>query len=71
MIHVQAKQYQVVLWENADRFSGGPALRLDFDTLEAARAEFDAHRETGKYQAGVILEWHKLSGISDLVDQYP
>jgi hypothetical protein len=71
MIHVQAQQYQVVLWENVDRLSGGPALRLDFDTLESAEAALQAHRQDGKYVSGVILEWHKHSGIWDLVDQYP
>lgn len=71
MIHVQAKQYQVLLWEHPDRMSGGPALRCDFDTLDAARQEYETHRLGGRYLAGMILEWHKHSGIWDLVEQYP
>ncbi len=71
MIHIQAMQYQVVLWEDSDRVSGGPALRLDFDSLEAARQAYEAHRQEGTYRSGVIMEWHKQSGIWDLVEQYP
>lgn len=69
MIHTLQKQFQLVLWENEDR--SGEALRLDFDTVDEARAAFEAQHLAGTYRAGILMEWHKVSGASALLDIYP
>lgn len=71
MIHLQAKQFQVVVWRDEDRQSEEPALRLDFDTLEEAKTALMAHQAEGLYRAGVLMEWHNQSGIWDLIEYYP
>jgi hypothetical protein len=71
MIHVQLKRYQLVLWETADRGGAAPALQLDFDAVEEARAAFDNHRRAGHYLAGIMIEWHKTTSEWSLVDRFP
>lgn len=71
MIHTLQKPFQVVLWETEERSSDGAAMRLDFDSLEEARADFDAQRLAGHFRTGVLLEWHKVSGQWELLDLFP
>ena len=71
MIHIQPKQYQVVVWRDETRLSGEPALRIDFDTIEDATAALRAHQATGYYRSGVLMEWRKHSAIWNLLEQYP
>ena len=71
MIQSQTKPYQLVLWQNADRSGSEPALRLEFDRLDEAQEAFGAARQQGAYGAAVLMEWHKVSGVWDLMDQYP
>jgi hypothetical protein len=70
MIHVDNKRYQVALWVDEDRSDGG--LRLQFDTLAEAAAEFEKRkREGGLYRSGILFEWLKNSGQWRLIDQFP
>ena len=71
MIHVQSKRYRVVLWESEDRSSAEPALRLEFDRLAEADAEFEKLQRAGRYPAGILIEWLKDSGDWELVRKYP
>jgi hypothetical protein len=70
MIQTQSKRYQISLWFKRDRSGPGPALRLEFDDVEEARAEFDKHKAHGRYQSGILLEFHKVRQEWSLLDQF-
>ncbi len=71
MIHTPKKRYQVVFWETEDRSNSAHALHVDFETLEQARREFEAHIRSGRYRTGILMEWHKISGDWDLLEMFP
>ena len=60
-----------MLWETEDRVSSSPSLKLEFDTIEEARSELRSHQRAGVYRTGILLEWTKVSSISDLLERYP
>jgi hypothetical protein len=71
MIQLLQKKYQLVLWPTQHRSSEAIALRIDFDDLAEARAKLDAGRRSGEYSSGLLMEWHKQSGVWDLIEQFP
>lgn len=70
MIQTQSKRYQISLWLTQDRSGPGPALRLEFDNVEEARAEFERQKRHELYQSGILLEFHKVSQEWSLIDQF-
>ena len=70
MIHTQTKRYQISLWFTRDRSGPGPALRLEFDNVEEARAEFEKHKHHEHYQSGILLEFLKVRMEWILIDQF-
>jgi hypothetical protein len=68
---VQPKRYQITLWMGEDRRDSAAALHMSFDTLEQAEREFEAHRLTGNFKVGILMEWHRRSGIWNLLSKYP
>lgn len=70
MIHVDNKRYQLALWVDEDR--SGSGLRLQFDTLAEAAAEFEKRKSaSGLYRSGILFEWLKNSAQWSLIDQFP
>jgi hypothetical protein len=70
MIHVYTKRYQVALWVDQDRSGGG--LKLEFDTIAEAAAEFERRKSgSGFYRTGILFEWLKNSAQWKLIDQFP
>ena len=49
----------------------GPGLKLGFDSLDEAVAEFDKQKAGKLYRSGIIYEWHKISSEWVLVDRFP
>ncbi|HEY9011742.1 MAG TPA: hypothetical protein VIN06_12055 [Devosia sp.] len=70
MIQVSNKKYQISLWMSEEH-RADPALRMEFDDLHDARAEFVRHRQSGTYRSGILYEWRKVSGSWDLVERFP
>jgi hypothetical protein len=68
MIQSTSKRYQIVLSNGAD---DGRGLQLEFDSYEEAFAEFERQRTAGRYGAGVLCRWEKVSSISELLARYP
>jgi hypothetical protein len=71
MIQVSNKKYQISLWADEDHRGADPALRMEFDDLRDARAEFLRQRQAGAYRSGILYEWRKLSGSWDLLERFP
>jgi len=69
LISIQHKRFQVVLWETEDR--SGSSLHLEFDTLEEARAALEAQQQLHRYRTGILMEWHKMSGVWNLIARFP
>jgi hypothetical protein len=65
------KRYQLVLWETETREGLAPALRLEFDTAEAALQAFEDKRAQGSYRTGVLIQWHKHAGDWTLLKRFP
>lgn len=71
MIQVPSKPYQIVLWTGVEHADTTPALRMEFDSLEEAVAEFEKQRETGLHRSGILYQWRRHSGSWDLLRRYP
>lgn len=70
MIHGLSKRYQLILWEAGGNDDESAAMRLDFDDRASALARLDTERGSGRYRSGLLMEWHKVSGVWELVDRF-
>jgi hypothetical protein len=70
MIHGLSKRYQLILWEAEGNDDESAAMRLDFDDRASALARLDAERSGVRYRTGLLMEWHKVSGVWELVERY-
>jgi hypothetical protein len=70
MIHALSKRYQLILWVDEGGDRDRAALRLDFDDRETAMARLESERDGGRYRTGLLMEWHKVSGVWELVDRF-
>jgi hypothetical protein len=59
MIELQPKGFQIHLWLTEDRSGVDPALKLEFDSLDEAKAELERHRKAGLHKCRVCIEWHR------------
>jgi hypothetical protein len=71
MIQIAAKPYRILLWKSDRDRADAATLQLDLDSREEAIAVFETHRDAGQYRMGLLIEWHKVSGIWNLLDRYP
>lgn len=71
MIQVSNKKYQISLWTSEDHRGADPALRMEFDDLRDAQAEFERQKQSGAYRSGILFEWRKVSGTWDLLERFP
>jgi hypothetical protein len=71
MIHTPDKPFQVALWAGEEHGATAPALRMEFDTLDAAQAEFQRQQRSGEYRSGILFQWRKTGGTWDLLERFP
>lgn len=70
MIQAPTKPFQLALWALAEHGATAPALRMEFDSLDASRAEFERQRQSGLYRSGILFQWRKASGSWDLLERF-
>jgi hypothetical protein len=71
MIQHTTRPYHLVLWEAQDRSGPSAALKLEYETRARALAEFETHRQAGRYGAGILFEWLKDIDEWKLIDRFP